>query len=65
MVMDLAGWPCFFVGAAMGPVGWPYFRFIRISVVGIGLGEADSLAIGGVVSTVADIIVGFSGLSSW
>ena len=58
MVMDLTGWPRFFVGAAMDPVGWPRF-------LAIGLGGADGLAIGGAVSTGSDVAVGFSGLSLW
>ena len=48
-MVDLAGWPC--------------FHFIGIYVVGIGLGEAEGLAIGRAVLTKADIVVGFSGLS--
>ena len=51
MVVDLAG--------------WPFFHFIRMSVVGldIGLGKAESLAICRAVLTRADVAVGFSGLS--
>ena len=63
--MDLAGRPSFFVGAAIGPASRPYFRFIEVSVVGIGLSEADGLAIGGAVLKEADVAVRFSGLSLW
>ena len=52
----------------MDPTGWPCFRFIGMSVVvdlAVNLGRAEGLAIGGAVSTGADIAVGFSGLSLW
>ena len=54
VVMDLANKPC--------------FRFIGMSVVidlAIGLGRAESLAIGGAVSTKADVAIGFFELSLW
>ena len=43
----------------------PRFRFIGMSVVGVGLGGAEGLAIGRAVSTEADVAVGFSRLSLW
>ena len=46
-------------------IGWPRFRFIGMSVVGVGLGEAKGLAISGAISTRADVAVSFSGLSMW
>ena len=52
----------------VNPTGRPRFRFIRMSVVvdmAVGLGGVKSLAIGGAVSTEADITIGFSGLSLW
>ena len=47
--------------------GWPRFRFIRMSVVGlaIDLGRAEGLAIAGTVLTGADIADALSGLSLW
>ena len=65
MVVDLAGWPRFFVEAAMGRAGQLYFRFIGVSVIGVGLGKADSLTIGGAVLTGADVTVDFSRLCLW
>ena len=62
VVVDLAGRPRFFIEANIGLASLPHFRFIRISVMGVGLGEADGLAIGGAVLTEADVIVGFSRL---
>ena len=49
-MVDLAGWPC--------------FRFIRMSVIGlvVGLGEAESLIIGRAVLMKADVAAGFFGL---
>ena len=58
--MDPIGWPHFF---AVDPAGRP--RFGAVVGLAIGLGEADGLAIGRVVSTGADVVVGFSGLSFW
>ena len=49
MMMDLAGQPRFFVGAA----------------VGLGISRAMGLAINGAVLTGTDIAVGFSRLSLW
>ena len=65
LVVDLADWPRFFVRAAMGSAGWPCFRFIGISIMGVDLGGVDSLAIGEAVSTGVDVAIGFSGLSLW
>ena len=48
-MVDPAGWPRFFVGAAVGPAG-------RLCV---------GLAIGGAVSTGKEVVIGFSGLSLW
>ena len=45
-MVDLAGRPHFFVGAA----------------VGLGIGGAVGLAVGEAVSTRTDVVVGFSGL---
>ena len=47
--MNLAGWPRFFVGAA----------------VGLGIGRAVGLAIGKAVLIGTDVAVGFSELSLW
>ena len=43
------------------------FRFIRLSMIGlaVGLGVIEGLAIGGAISTRADVAVGFFGLSLW
>ena len=49
VVIDLAGWLCFFVGAA----------------IDLGIGRAMSLAIGETVSTGTDVAIGFSELSLW
>ena len=49
VVVDLAGQPHFFVGAA----------------VGLGISGAVGLAIDGAVLTGTDVAVGFSGLSLW
>ena len=61
VVVDLAGWPRFFVGAAVDPASWPLFE----AVVGlvVGLVRADGLAIDRAVLTEREIAVGFSGLS--
>ena len=55
VVVDPIGRPRFF---AVDPAGRPRF-------LAVGLGGADGLAIGGAVSTGADVAVGFSGLSLW
>ena len=65
MMVDLVSRPCFFVGAAMGPIDRPHFRFTGMSVVGVGLGRADGLVIDGAVLMGADVAVGFTGLSLW
>ena len=57
-MVDPIGRPRFF---AVDPAGRP--RFGAVVGLAIGLGGADGLAIGGVVSTGSDIAVGFSGLS--
>ena len=54
-MVDPIGRPRFF---AVDPAGRPRF-------LAVGLGGADSLAIGGAVSTESDITFGFSGLSLW
>ena len=64
-MMNLVGRLRFFVGAAIGPTGWPRFRFTGRFMVGVGLGGVDSLAIGGAVSTKVDVAVGFSKLFFW
>ena len=45
----------------------PRFHFIGMSVMGLAvdLSEAESLAIGKVVSIETDIFIGFFGLSLW
>ena len=48
-MVDLTGWPHFFVGAA----------------ISFAIGEAVGLAIGGAILTKMDIAIGFSGLSFW
>ena len=48
-MVNLAGQPHFFVGAA----------------VGLGIGGAVGLVVDGAVSTGTDVAVGFSGLSLW
>ena len=60
VVVDPIGRPRFF---AMDPAGRP--RFGAVVGFAIGLSGADGLAIGGAVSTGADVTVGFSGLSLW
>ena len=67
VVVVLAGWPRFFVGAAMSPASWPRFHFTGMSMMGIaiGLGRANGLTIGGAISTGADVAMDFSGLSLW
>ena len=62
-MVDLAGWPRFFVEAVVDPAGRPLF-FVR-AAVGLALGEVVGLAIGGAVLTGADVTVGFSGLFLW
>ena len=50
------------------PTGRPRFRFIGMSVVvdlAVGLSGVEGLAIGGAVSTGANIAIGFFGLSLW
>ena len=54
MVVDLAGWIHFFIGAAIGPVGQPYF-----------LNALEGPAIGRAVLTEREITLGFSGLFLW
>ena len=60
VVVDPTGRPCFLVGDAIDPAGWPYFG----AVVGlfIGLGGADGLEISGAVLTGFDIAISFSEL---
>ena len=43
----------------------PRFRFIGMSVMGLGISRAIDLAIGGAVSMRADVAVGFSRLFLW
>ena len=63
--MDLTSRPYFFAGAAIGPANWPYFRFIEMSVVNVGLGRADGLIIGGAILRGADVAIGFFKLFLW
>ena len=63
MVVDLIGWPRFFVGAVVDPAGRP--RFGGVVGLAICLGGADGLIIGRAVSTGSDVANGFSGLSLW
>ena len=65
MMINLAGRPRFFVGAAIGSTDWPHFRFIEMPVVGISLGRADGLAIGRAILTEANVTIGFFGLFLW
>ena len=47
----------------MDPTGQPCFRFIKKSMVGLGIGRAMGLAIGRAVLTGADVAISFSRLS--
>ena len=45
------------------PTGQSYFRFIRISAVGLEIDEVVGLAICGAILTGTNVVVGFFGLS--
>ena len=55
MVVNLTDQPRFFVGSAISPASWPHFF----------VGAAIGLAIGGAISTKADVAVGSSRLCLW
>ena len=57
--MDLASWPCFFVGAVIGPIGCLSF------FVGVIVGLTAGLAIGRTVLTGANVAVSFFKLFLW
>ena len=63
MVVEPTDWLRFFVRAGVGPAGRP--RFFVGAIMGLAINRAVGLAIGGAVSTGADVAVGFSGLSLW
>ena len=47
------------------PRGWPCFHFIGMFTMGLGIGRAKGLAIGGAILMGADIAISFFRLSLW
>lgn len=49
------------------PIGWPYFYFIKMIILGLAnslvISKVVDLAIGGAISIKTDVIIGFFELS--